>query len=525
MSKIVTMKEAVDLINDGDELVLNGFGSMGFPEEIAAAIGDKFLQEGHPRGMKIICGAGQGVWNETDMVEKMSHDAMISRVITAHFVPMRNIVRQVMNDEIEGYNLPLGVISHLLRASAGKKPGILTKVGLKTFIDPRQGGGAMNRISVEPLSRVMELDGEEYLFYKAFKPDVAILKGTTVDRNGNITMEKEAVYVDPFASAMCVKANGGKVIVQVERKSAEAAERNAIKLPAALIDAVVIVPGQKQSFLETHNAAMAGEWIVPEEEVAGELMRIAEINRKAAPARGKIRGIEHKIIARRAAMEIDDQDVINLGIGVPELVPTAAKEIGRDVNYTLTVESGMIGGHPVGGLCFGACVNAEVVQDEGYQFDFYNGGGLNATFVGAMQVDAMGNVNVSKSGDSVIGVGGFIDLTTSAKKVIYCFPFSGGGLRVEEENGTVTILQEGKYRKFCSQVEQISASGELASKSGQKVLFVTERCVFSQTADGIELVEIAPGIDLWADILSKLEFKPKISECLKTMDPRIFQNL
>lgn len=525
MGKIVSMEEAVALIKDGDELVFNGFGSMGFPEEIAKAVGERFLKEGHPRNMKMICGAGQGVWNEADMIEKMSHDGMFSRVITAHFVPMRNIVRQVMENKVEGYNFPLGVISHLLRASGGRKPGIITRVGLKTFIDPRQGGGAMNEISKERLSRVMEIDGEEFLFYKAFKPNIALLKGTTIDVNGNITMEKEAVYVDPYASAMCVKANGGKVIVQVERRSAEASDKTKIKLPAALVDAVVIVPEQRQSMLEIYNAAMAGEWIVPEEQVADELARIADINQKVAPARGKQRGIEHKIIARRAAMEIDDEDIINLGIGVPELVPAAVKELGKNITYTLTVESGLIGGHPVGGLCFGAGINTEVLQDESYQFDFYNGGGLDATFVGAMQVDCMGNVNVSKSGNSVIGVGGFIDLTTSAKKVIYCFPFSGGGLKVVCKNGKIEVALEGKYKKFCSEVEQISASGELAAISGQTVLFVTERCVFRQTKEGIELIEIAPGIELERDILSKMEFYPLVSDQLKVMDEEIFRNL
>lgn len=524
MSKIVSMETAIGLIKDGDEIVLNGFGSMGFPEAVAEALGKKFEETGHPKNMKIICGAGQGVWNETDMVEKMSKDGMLSRVITAHFVPMRNIVRQVLDNKIEGYNLPLGVVSHLLRASAGKNPGILTKVGLKTFIDPRISGGAMNSISKDKLSKVVEIDGEEYLFYKAFKPDIAILKGTTVDINGNITMEKEALYVDPFSSAMCVKANGGKVIVQVERVSGRPAERTKVKIPNALIDAVVVVPDQVQSFVEPYSPALSGEWIVPEDQVDQELERMLEINRRIAPARGKNRGIEHKIIARRACMEIDDNYVINLGIGIPELVPQALEELNRKKKFTLTVEAGIIGGHPVGGLCFGAGINSEVMHDEAYQFDFYDGGGLDATFVGAMQVDAKGNVNVSKSGNSVIGVGGFIDLVVSAKKVIYCFPFTGGGLKVALKDGRLSVLQEGKYRKFSKEVEQISSSGELASVSGQKVLFVTERCVFRQTRDGIELCEIAPGIDLQQDILSHIDFEVKIADDLKEMDHIIFQD-
>ena len=523
MNKIVSMDEAINLIKDGDEIVLNGFGSMGFPEAVADAIGKKFDETGHPRNMKIICGAGQGVWNETDLVEKMSKDGMLTRVIAAHFVPMRNIVRQVLENKIEGYNLPLGVVSHVLRASAGRKPGILTKVGLNTFIDPRQSGGAMNSVSTAKLSEIINIDGEEYMFYKAFKPNIALLKGTTVDINGNVTMEKEAVYVDPYSSAMCVKANGGKVIVQVERVSGRPADRTKVKIPDCLIDAIVVVPDQVQSFVEPYSPALSNEWIVPEDQVDAELERMNEINRRIAPSRGKTRGIEHQIIARRACMEIEDNYTINLGIGIPEMVPPALKDMGRDKKIRLTVEAGVIGGRPVGGLCFGAGINSEVLQDEAYQFDFYDGGGLDATFVGAMQVDPKGNVNVSKSGNSVIGVGGFIDLVVSAKKVVYCFPFTGGGLKVAVENGKLAIQQEGKYRKFCKEVDQISASGELASKSDQKVLFVTERCVFRQTRDGIELCEIAPGIDLEKDILSLIDFDVKVASDLKEMDHQIFE--
>lgn len=522
MKKIVTIQQVVDMIQDGDEILFNAFGSMGFPEEIVIALGQKFDQVGHPCDLKYITGAGQGVWNETDMIEHISKEGMVSKVTSSHFVPMRNISRLLNENKIEAYNIPLGIYSHLVRSSASRKPGVLSKVGVKTFIDPRIGGGAMNQVSKKSIAEVMTIDGEEYLFYKALKPTVTLLKGTSVDCNGNVTMEKEAILGDPYECAMCAKAWGGRVIVQVERVLGNQSNHRLVKIPSALIDAIVVVPTQKQSFVEQYNPAMSGEWIVPEDQVQAQLDRIMELNAKATGSTSKSRGVEHEIIARRAALELDDNYVVNLGIGIPEQVPLAAQGINPVNNLTLTVEAGTIRGYAVGGVCFGAGINTEVLQEQGKQFDFYDGGGLDATFVGAMQVDPVGNVNVSKSGKNVIGVGGFINLTVAAKKVIFCFPFSGGGTQLQLEEGKLTIVQEGRYVKFKQAVEQISFSGESASTTGQKILYVTERAVFQLTTEGIMLTEIAPGINLEQDILSKMEFTPLISPELKEMDAKIF---
>ncbi len=521
MKKVMSIQKAIELINDGDEILFNAFGSMGFPEATVIELGKKFREKGHPNNLKYISGAGQGVWNETDMIEHISLEGMVSRVTSSHFVPMRGISKLTREEKIEAYNMPLGIFSHIVRASAGRKPGILSRVGLKTFIDPRNGGGCMNaRSDKNYLSEVMEIGGEEYLFYKAIKPNVAILRGTTADVNGNITMEKEAVLGDPYECAMCVKANGGKVIVQVERLSGIAAERRLVKIPNVLIDAIIVVPDQKQSFLEQYNPAVSGEWIVPEAQVEEELNKVIQINSEIVKGKGKTRGLDSMIIAKRAAMELEDGDVINLGIGVAEGVGKIAKDFVTDL--TLTIESGIINGAAVGGVCFGAGINAEVLQEQGNQFDFYDGGGLDATFVGAMQVDAVGNVNVSKSGSNLIGVGGFINLTTSAKKVVYCFPFTGGGAVTNIKDNKLVIEQEGKFMKFVKKVEQISFSGEVAAKGDQTILYVTERAVFELTEDGIMLIEIAPGVDLTKDILDHMEFNPIISESLKEMDSNIF---
>lgn len=522
MTKVMSKEEAAKMIKNGDEVVFNGFGSLCFPEELCVAVGKRFLETGEPRDLSYFFGTGQGVWDETRMIEHMSHEGMVKRVISSHFTPMLKINKQVVENKIEAYNLPLGTISHLFRASAGRKPGIITKIGLKTFLDPRCEGGNLNECSKDKLIEVMNIDNEEYLFYKAPKPTVALLRGTTADVNGNITMEKEAVYVDPFTTAMAVKANGGKVIVQVERISGEKANARDVKIPGVIVDAIVVEPGQCQTMIEKYNPTYTGELRIPDEDVTKLLDEVKALNIKGG--RKRTRNEVHSIISKRAAMELTNGAVVNLGIGIPEMVPEAAKEIGAPEDIKLTVESGVIGGYPSNGISFGAGVNSEMLQDEAYQFDFYDGGGLDITFVGAMQVDETGNVNVSRVGKSIIGVGGFINLTQGSKKVVFCFPFSGGGLKVDYSDDKFSILQEGKYKKFCKKVEEISASSEFSVEQGIEVLYVTERCVFELTKDGLMLIEVAPGLSVEEDIINQLPFKPIISSELKIMDARLFQN-
>lgn len=521
MRNVISMEAAAELVRDGDLVVFNGFGSMGFPEELSVAVGERFAKTGHPKDLSYFFGTGQGVWDETRMIEHMSQEGMVKRVISSHFTPMIRISNQVIENKIEGYNMPLGVISHLFRAAAGKKPGILSKVGLMTCIDPDNGGGSLNSISTEELVKKVQVDGEDYLFYKAPKPTVAMLRGTTADPEGNITFEKEALYVDPFSTAMSAKANGGRVIVQVERLSEERADARSVKIPGVIVDAIVVAPDQFQSMVEQYNPAYTGEVYLTDEEALECLREVKQKNIDAG--RKRDRNHLHQIIARRAAMELEEGNVVNLGIGIPEMVPEAAAELGLEEQFKLTVESGVIGGYPSNGLSFGAAVNAEMVHDEANQFDFYDGGGLDVSFVGAMQVDQQGNVNVSRAGNTIIGVGGFINLTQASRKVVFCFPFSGGGLKVSCDGGELKVEHEGKYGKFMQQVEEISASGVYSNSIGQKVIYVTERCVFELGPDGLELAEIAPGVVLGKDILDQLPFDVKVKNPLKQMDSRCFE--
>lgn len=517
--KLMTAEEAVMLIKSEDTVAINGFGSLLFPEEVAEALGKRFLETGEPKNLSYIAGAGLGESTEGKLIDAISYEGMVRKVVCSHFIKMVGLKTLAKDNKIEAYNLPYGAISHMFRAAAGRKPGVLTKLGLKTFVDPRNSRGALNDISKDTLAELMVIDGEEYLFYKAPKVDVAIIRGTTADINGNITFEKEAFYLDPFTTAMASKANGGKVIVQVERLSGTRANPRDVKIPGAIVDAVVVAPNQWQTMIEQYNPAYTGDLVVPESQIPGML---DEITRLSVGGGKKERTLLHKIIARRAAMELKENAVVNLGIGIPELVPAAAKELGMSAEMDLTIEAGLIGGTPSGGLSFGAVINPEMCQDTAYQFDLYDGGVLDMTFVGAMQVDKKGNVNVSKSGGNIIGVGGFVNLTQSAKKCVYCFPFSGGGNKMEVVDGKMHILQEGKYQKFCEKVDEISASGEYAVESGQEVLYVTERCVFGLTPEGLELREIAPGLDVEKDIISLMPFRPLVSKDLKVMDARLF---
>lgn len=520
MNKVISLEKAAEMINNGDKIVWNSFGSICFPEELAAHIGNRFKKTGEPNNLEYFF-ATAGVWDDERMIELMSHEGMVKKVISSHFTPILKIQDMVKNNKIEGYNLPLGIISHLLRAAAGKKPGIITKVGLNCFIDPRNGGAALNEKSKDKLVDLMEIDGEEYLFYKTPKPNVAILRGTTADINGNITMEKEAVYLDPFSAAMAAKSNGGKVIVQVERLSGEKAVARKVKIPGTIIDAIVVAPEQKQIMIEDYNPTYTGEIRIPESEVSEELNKIKKYNIEKS-GRKRERTIVHDIIAKRSSIELFDNAVVNLGVGIPEMIPEAAEKINFKKDITLTVESGVIGGYPASGLSFGAAVNVDVVQDQSYQFDYYDGGGLDITFVGALEVDKKGNVNVSRVKDTIIGVGGFINITQFSKKIVYCFPFSVGGLKAEYNKGKLNILKEGKYNKFSNKVDQISSSGDYAIKNNQEVYYITERCVFTLTDEGLKIIEVAPGISINDDIINKMPFQPLVDDNVKVMDKKYF---
>ncbi|KAH3757107.1 acyl CoA:acetate/3-ketoacid CoA transferase [Pelomyxa schiedti] len=503
-SKVVTVSDAVRLIHDGDTIATGGFVGIGFAENVAVAIEERFLAEQHPAGITIVYAAGQGDGSVRGL-NHFGHPGLVRRVIGGHWGLVPKLQKLAIENKVQAYNLPQGVISHLYRDIAAHKPRTITSVGLGTFVDPRNGGGKLNSVTTEDIVELINFDGKEYLAYKPFPINVSIVRGTTADLDGNVTMEKEALTLEMLSLAMAAKNSGGIVIAQVER----ICDRNTlspkqVKIPGIFVDCVVIAKPElhMQTFAEQYNPALSGELRVPVQSVAPMALN------------------ERKIIARRAAFELTAQSIVNLGIGMPEGVSAVANEEKVLEFLTLTAEPGAIGGFLQGGLNFGSGINCQAIIDQPYQFDFYDGGGLDLACLGMAQVDAKGNVNVSKFGTRIAGAGGFINISQNAKKVVFMGTFTAGATYAID-NGQITITKEGTEKKFVEQVDHITFSGPYAGT--RPILYITERCVFKLTPKGVMLMEVAPGIDVNRDILSLMNFVPIIPEGGPAlMDPRIF---
>jgi propionate CoA-transferase len=504
--KIVTAGEAVRIIRSGDTIATGGFVGTGFPEHIAIALESHFLENHHPRELTLVYAAGQGDGRDRGL-NHFGHLGLVKRVVGGHWGLVPKLQKLALDNKIEGYNLPQGVISHLYRDIAAHKPRTITTVGIGTFVDPLNGGGKINAITTEDLVERVQFDGNDYLAYKTFPINVAILRGTTADTDGNVTMEKEALTLEALAIATAARNSGGFVIVQVERVADRGTlKARDVKIPGVMVDCVVTSAPENhwQTFGVPYDPAFSCEIKVPVQSLPPMEMD------------------ERKVIARRAAFELIPNSVVNLGIGMPEGVSNVANEEKIIEYLTLTAEPGVIGGLPAGGLNFGAAVNTEALIDQPSQFDFYDGGGLDLAFLGLAQADAAGNLNVSKFGPKLAGAGGFINISQNAKKVVFVGTFTAGGLEVGIEEKKLTIHREGRVKKFVKAVEHVTFSGAYAISKGQPVRYVTERCVFSLTADGMELIEVAPGIDIEKEILQQMAFDPIIKGTPAVMDERIF---
>lgn len=504
-NKTVSARDAAALIHSGDTVTTSGFVGAGVPDCLLKAVADRFADEGQPRDLTLLFAAGQGDGKGRGL-DRLAAPGLVSRVIGGHWGLIPQLGAMAVKGEIQGWNFPQGVISHLYRDIAAGKPGTISHVGLETFVDPRLGGGKVSAAATDDLVELITIGGAERLFYHAMPIHVALLRGSTADERGNISMEREALVLDNLAQAMAARNSGGVVIVQVDQIVAGGSlNARDVVIPGALVDAVVLAPAElhPQTYATQYNRYFTGRYRAPEE--------------GAAPMALDMR----KVIARRCAFELPIGGVVNLGIGMPEGVAAVAAEEGLLSHVTLTAEPGVIGGQPASGLDFGAAVNTEAIIAQNQQFDFYDGGGLDMTCLGMAEADRHGNVNVSRFGPKLAGAGGFINISQNARKVVFAGTFTASGLDVAIGDGHLTILSEGRARKFIEAVQQVTFSGARARRQGRPVLFVTERCVFELAGEGLRLTEIAPGIDPDRDILPLMGFAPDVTGAVP-MDARIF---
>ncbi|WP_110929516.1 acyl CoA:acetate/3-ketoacid CoA transferase [Bacillus massiliglaciei] len=511
MPQELKANELAGSIKSGSTIALVGFGGMGQCDKILQAIGKEFREKGKPNHLTVFHTAGQS--DRTNGIENIAEEGLISRIIGGHWGLAPKTRKLIEENKVECHCWPQGQLTHLLRAMANKMPGHISPVGLGTFVDPRVEGGKFNERAKKEkdLVKLIHIDEEAFLMYSSIPFDYVFIRGTSIDEEGNVTTEEEPLKLEILSAAQAAKAYGGKVIAQVKYTAKKGSfHPKDIVVPSYLIDGFVLAENpeteHRQAPLTVYSPVYNGNVKTPVK------------NMEAIPL--DIR----KVIGRRAVQELYKGAVVNLGIGIPgDVIGPITNEEGINEDLKLTLESGIIGGVPVGGNSFGIAQNATAIIEHEYLFDFYHGAGIDVTFMGAAEVNGRGNVNVSKFAGRSVGSGGFIDITQTAKKVIFCTTFTGGGLEIQVKDGKLSIVKEGKIKKFIKDVQQITFSGEYAARSKKQVMYVTERAVFSLTNEGLVLKEIAPGIDVEKDILAHMEFRPEISPNLKEMDGIVFR--
>lgn len=497
--------EAIALIRDGDTVaIIGGGGGLMEAACLLAAVERRFLATGTPRNLALHHSLGVGD-RKTRGVNHFAHEGLVRKVTGGHWVWSPRMQELARTNKIEAYVVPGGVAMQLYREIGAKRPGLFSKVGLGTFVDPRLDGGRMNEAAKGSPAEVMEIGGEEFLLYKSFPVHVALLRGTFADESGNISLAEEAAKLDIQAAALAARNSGGKVIVQVREKVKDGAlPAHSILIPGAWVDAIVVDPDQMMTYDVALDPAMAGMERRPPHPLAPQPLD------------------ERQVVARRARRELQDGQVVNFGFGIPDAVAALVAEDVRAGRYTQTIEHGIYGGELLTGHVFGFSRNASAMIDAPTQFDFYSGGGLDIAFLGFGQIDAAGNVNASKLGGMAVGPGGFIDIAQNARKVVFCGTFDAKGTETAVGEGRLTVTKPGAIRKLVPDVDQITFSGAQALKQRQEVVYVTERAVFRLTDAGVELTEIAPGVDLERDVLACMSFRPKIAANFGVMPAACF---
>ena len=501
MFKIITHEEAAELIKDGDCIAINSFLALSNPEQLHDAIYERYIKTGCPKNLRLFCAASFGIWDENRYADRYIKAGAVKEIIAGHYTSVPTAIEKALANEIEAYCLPLGVLSHTIRAAAAGRDWYPSEIGIGIYCDPRIDTYALNGISKKELLTLQSIEGKEYLIYKTPKIDIALIKGTTVDPNGNISFEKEYLTVDALAMAQATKRNGGKVIVQVEQVSHKFARPRNVIIPGILVDAVVVCESQNDT--GEYNPALSGDIHVPATHMDYYINKLSTAKHKKIETGDQTADI----IGQRAAKELKPGQIVNIGIGIPEMVGKHASKQGILKEIHTTVEAGGVGGLPAPGIAFGATIGADMVCDMAAQFDFYDGGGLDICFLGGLEADAQGNVNAHKLKGGYAGIGGFANIAHATKTIVFCMSFKTKGLITIKDNENISIIREGTVSKFKKEISAISFSAKNAIRRGQKVLYVTERCVFELTERGLTLKESYPGIDEAGQIRDQLEFE------------------